>query len=42
MTIGNSYDFGSWKCGEGKAFTHIPTNFTILSKINSYINHKGK
>jgi len=23
---------GSWKCGKGKAFTHIPTNIIILLK----------
>jgi len=27
---------------KAEAFTHIPTNFMILTKINSSINHKGK
>jgi len=31
--------FGSGKYGEGKAFTHIPTNLFILFKINSTKNH---
>ena len=25
-------ELGSWKCGKGKAFTHIPTNLIILPK----------
>jgi len=25
-------DVGLWKCGKGKAFIHIPTNFFILLK----------
>jgi len=37
--IGNSYDLGSWKCGKGKTFTHIPTNFIMLFKIISITNH---
>jgi len=39
MIIGNINNFGSWKYGKGKAFTHIPTNFIILYKINSIKNH---
>jgi len=39
---GNIGEFGSWKCGKGRAFTHIPTNFMILIKMNSSIDHKGK
>jgi len=42
MKTGNLSDLGSWKCGKGRAFTHIPTNFIILFKINSYISYKGK
>jgi len=42
MIIGNISDLGFWKCGKGNAFTHIPTNFIILFKINSSINHKEK
>jgi len=38
MILGNKSDFGSWKCGKGGAFTHIPTNFMILNKINSIEN----
>jgi len=40
--IENSYDFGLWKCGKGRAFTHIPTNFIILIKKISVFDHKGK
>jgi len=36
--IWNRYDLGSWKCGKGRAFTHIPTNFIILLKIKSIKN----
>jgi len=32
MKTGNLSDFGSWKCGKDRAFTHIPTNFIILFK----------
>jgi len=32
MSTGNISDIGSWKCGKGRAFTHIPTNFIILLK----------
>ena len=32
MKTKNGYDLGSWKCGKGKAFTHIPTNSIILFK----------
>jgi len=39
MTNGNNYDFGSWKFGKGRAFTHIPTNFIMLIKINSIKNY---
>jgi len=39
MMIWNSNDLGSWKCGKGKAFTHIPTNFIILFIMNSIKNH---
>ena len=39
MKTGNISDLGSWKCGKDKAFTHIPTNFMILIKINSIKNH---
>jgi len=39
MITGNLSDFGSWKCGKGEAFTHIPTHFMILIKINSAKNH---
>jgi len=42
MTIEYRYDFGSWKCGKGWAFTHIPTNSIILFKINSSFDHKEK
>lgn len=42
MVTGDIIDFGSWKCGKGGASTHIPTNFLILNKINSFIIHKGK
>jgi len=34
-----SYYLGSWKCGKGRAFTHIPTHFIILSKQNSIKNY---
>jgi len=27
---GNISDLGLWKCGKGKAFTHIPTHIIIL------------
>ena len=38
MKTKNGYDLGLWKCGKGKAFTHIPTNIIILLKKNpSYI-----
>jgi len=39
MMIGKNCDLGSWKCGKGRAFTHIPTNFIILFKINSIRTH---
>jgi len=39
MIIGNSYELGLWKCGQGKAFKHIPTNFIIFFRINSLKNH---
>jgi len=39
MIIGNSYELGSWKYGQGRAFTHIPTNLIILFKINSTKTH---
>jgi len=39
MIIGDTYDPGSWKCGKGKSFTHIPTNFIIFFKIKSIKNH---
>jgi len=39
---GNLSDFDSWKCGKGRAFTHIPTNFIILFKTNSSISYKVK
>ena len=42
MKTKNGYDLGSWKCGKGRAFTHIPTNFIILLKINSINNHLEK
>ena len=32
MLTGNITDVGLWKCGKGRAFTHIPTNFIILIK----------
>jgi len=38
MITGNISDLGSWKCGKGRAFTHIPTHFIILYKINSTKN----
>jgi len=41
MRTNKEYDLDSWKCGKGRAFTHIPTNFFILPKINSSISHKG-
>jgi len=42
MGANKGCDVGSWKCGKGRAFTHIPTNFIILFKINFSLNHKGK
>jgi len=39
MITGNISDLGLWKCGKGKAFTHIPTNLILLFKINSTKNH---
>jgi len=39
MITGNISDLGSWKCGKGKTFTHIPTNLIILFKINSIKTH---
>jgi len=39
MITGNISDFGLWKCGKGRAFTHITTNLILLFKINSSINH---
>jgi len=30
MLIGNISDVGFWKCGKGRAFTYITTNFIIL------------
>jgi len=42
MITGNISYLGSWKCGKGRAFTHIPTNIMILFKTNSSISHKGK
>jgi len=41
MKTGNLSDFGSWKCGKSRTFTRIPTNFIILDKTNSSIDHKG-
>jgi len=32
MLTGNISDIGSWKCGKGRDFTHISTNFIILLK----------
>jgi len=34
----NKYDFGLWKCGKRKTFTHIPTNVIIILKKNSSKN----
>jgi len=42
MIVDNIYDFGSWKCGKGKAFTHIPTNLLLLFEISSFKNHTEK
>jgi len=39
MIIGNECELGSRKCGKAGAFAHMPTNFTILVKINSITNH---
>jgi len=39
MIIGNISDLGLWKCGNGKDFTHIPTNLILLFKINYTKNH---
>jgi len=39
MITGNKYELGSWKCEKANVFTHIPTNFIILFKINSIKNH---
>jgi len=39
MIAEKEYELGSWKCGNGKAFTHIPTNFSIIFKTNSINNH---
>jgi len=33
MKADKGSDLGSWKCGKGKAFTHIPTNFFIFFEI---------
>jgi len=40
MLTGNISDIGSWKCGKGRALTHIPTNFIILfiKKSSRYYN----
>jgi len=35
MITENKFNLGSWKCGKGRAFTHIPTNFIFLKKMNS-------
>jgi len=33
MSIGNKSDVGLWKCGKGKAFTHIhKLNYSFLKK----------
>jgi len=40
MNDDSGCDTGSWKCGKGKAFTHIPTNFMVLIKTNPSINYK--
>jgi len=42
MIAGNNYELDSWKCRKGWALTHISTNFIILNKINSFINHPIK
>jgi len=42
MITGYLSDFGSWKCGKAGGFTHMPTNFMILIKMNSPLNYKGK
>jgi len=36
MIIDNNYELCSWKCGKGKAFTHIPTILFIIYKTTSY------
>jgi len=36
MLTGNISDIGSWKCGKGRAFTHIPTNVIILFKKRDF------
>jgi len=45
MITGREYELGSWKCGKGRAFTHIPTTFIILFKTNpfkSYLLRRGE
>jgi len=45
MITGNQFEMGSWNCGKGKTFPHIPTNFMILNKISStknYLIKKGR
>jgi len=37
MKTNKGYELGSWKCGKGKAFTHISTNFTVFLKKTSLI-----
>ena len=32
----NISNVGLWKCGKGKAFTHIPTNLIILIKKKDF------
>jgi len=42
MITGNNCDLGSWKCGKARVFTHIPTNFILQLKVNSWGNIKKK
>jgi len=39
MEANKGCDVGSWKCGKGRAFTHIPTSLIFLFKINSIRNY---
>jgi len=45
MKVNCICDLGSWKCGKGRAFTHIPTNLTLLSKnffIKKHLKKRGR